>query len=148
MDQDKRERMRSIAQKIASLTDDQRTALAQSLPLTTIEGHQLSMHNACMVAMQMQNATVVGGYRQWLKAGRQVRKGEHAICIWVPCSRAKKSDDDTDQEKPLFILGSVFDISQTDIAQAGANNVEQQTAHAPQKRGDMQSYYSTEFTQA
>lgn len=45
----------------------------------------------------------IRSYNDWRKAGRQVKKGEHAVAkfqIWMPSKRnAKKKPDDEEQEK-------------------------------------------------
>jgi antirestriction protein ArdC len=89
--------------------------MAAQMPyLVTVEGHALSIHNACLVALQLPSATILGGYRQWQAAGRQVRKGEHGLMIWAP--RMKKDADTGDEERAGFIPINLFDVSQTDAA--------------------------------
>jgi len=113
----RRERFAALAGQIAELSPEARAALATSMPaIVTVEGRALSLHNACLVALQLPTATILGGYRQWLAAGRQVRKGEHAIMIWAP--RMKKDADTGDDERAGFITISMFDVSQTDAAVA------------------------------
>lgn len=55
--------------------------------------------------------TVVGGYRQWQRAGRQVQKGEHGSIIWFP--RMSKNEETDTEELKGFMLATVFDVSQT-----------------------------------
>lgn len=84
----RREKFRALAKQISSLSDDARQMLAAKLPaLATIEGRILSLHNACLIAVQKPDATIVGGFRQWLDAGRCVRKGECGLMIWVPTGK-------------------------------------------------------------
>lgn len=117
----RRANIRAMCKQIAAMNDEQREALAARLPgLITIEGRPLSFHNHCMIAAQLAGASIVGGFRQWLKAGRAVRKGEHGATIWCPTG-ARKSEETTDGaevnadgDRPGFILGTVFDVSQTD----------------------------------
>ena len=111
---ERRERMRAIAKQIAAMDEGERFALAMRCPVVNIEGHSLSTFNQCMIGHQIPAATIVGGFRQWLKAGRAVRKGEHGAAIWVPIS---KGGEEMDPAKPTgvrFVLGTVFDVSQTD----------------------------------
>ena len=57
--------------------------------------------------------SVVGGFQQWQKYGRVVRRGEHGYLIAVPAN-IKKSEAEQDSDDPeYFIYKSVFDISQT-----------------------------------
>jgi hypothetical protein len=117
--EERRQRMQAIAGKIAAMPEDARAALAAQCPIVTIEGRALSIHNACMVAVQCPNATIVGGFQQWRKAGRFVRKGEHGLAIWIP--KLKTGDDapaDAESAERWFILGTVFDVSQTDAQDA------------------------------
>ena len=115
----RRAEMKKLAKEIAKLSEAERIALAESFGgITTIAGHSLSLHNVCMLTYQRKNITVVGGFRQWKKAGRSVMKGEHGLSIWVPCNRKKDDGDagsegDADSGKVFFSLGTVFDISQT-----------------------------------
>lgn len=114
----RREKFRALAKQISSLSDDARQMLAAKLPaLATIEGRILSLHNACLIAVQKPDATIVGGFRQWLDAGRCVRKGECGLMIWVPTGKRDKAEGETtttdEGERPGFIMGTVFDISQT-----------------------------------
>jgi hypothetical protein len=79
--------------------------------------------------MQDSGATIVGGFRQWLKQGRAVRKGEHGLMIWVPLLR--KSGDsiagesgESEPDDVRFMPGTVFDISQTAAIGSGATAAE------------------------
>ena len=111
--QERREKMKALADHVAALTEDQRLALIQEVGLvTSITGHPMSPKNTCMLALQNAAVSVVGGFRQWLDAGRCVRKGEKALAIWVPVEF--KKGEDTDEKKTGFVIGNVFDVSQTD----------------------------------
>ena len=120
---EKRAKVRDIAKKIAAMSETERAAMVQNWP-TTIEGHALSAKNACLIAYQTlggQGATVLGGFRQWKKAGRFVRKGEGGMSIWIPLMRKTKdaNGDEINEEgeRPNFGLATVFDISQTEETQ-------------------------------
>ena len=59
------------------------------------------------------DATIVGGFRQWLREGRAVRKGEHGLGILIP--RFEKGEGgDGPGSLNGFLYGTVFDVSQTD----------------------------------
>jgi antirestriction protein ArdC len=97
-----------------------RKAFAAKCPvIATIEGHALSPVNTCLIAMQSPGATIVGGFRQWLKAGRVVRKGEHGLSLWIP--KTPKKDDaaqpgeSSSSDEIHFLMGTVFDVSQTEV---------------------------------
>lgn len=129
----RREKFRAIVQRIAKMPDAERVALAGRLGvIATCEGHGLSLHNSCLLALQCPTATVVGGFQQWRKQGRCVRKGEHGHMIWVPINvqgpnsgaligdTPQPQDVDGkvtnrhDGEPVRFLIGTVFDISQTE----------------------------------
>lgn len=101
--------------------------------VVTCEGRALSEVNTMLLVMQHPGVSIVGGFRQWKKAGRYVMKGQKGRSIWIP--RGSKSDvpalagsemsrrdiveaADGDAGRCRFIAGTVFDISQT--AECGA----------------------------
>lgn len=107
---------RELAKKIGRMTDAERGAFVASFPaVITIEGHPLSMHNACMVITQREGATVVGGFKQWLAAGRCVAKGSTAIWIYAPITKKGEQGEtgEAGEDKLFFRLVPVFDVSQT-----------------------------------
>jgi hypothetical protein len=124
---ERRARARAIAKAVSAMPELERITLANKLGVHTVEGRELSLHNQCMIALQCPTASVVGGFRQWLTAGRAVCKGQHGIAIWVPIGRGKPEEQaqvpvDGTGEKPGFILGTVFDIGQTSEIETGRVN--------------------------
>lgn len=119
---ERRTAMRKLARTVSAMSQDERGAIAARLGVVTIEGRALSTFNACMIWSQNPAATVVGGFRQWLRAGRCVTKGERGMSIWVPCSE-KRANDATEhaigEDRTFFILGTVFDVSQTQKVETG-----------------------------
>lgn len=114
---ERRSRMRTLAANISKMSDSERAAMAARLPgVVTIEGRCLSMHNQLMLAFQMGSATVVGGFRQWKKAGRSVKRGQHGASIWIPLGDKVTKDDGSSETMNVehFGLATVFDISQTE----------------------------------
>jgi hypothetical protein len=118
----RRERFRALAKRISEMSETERADLAARMgSVVTIEGRVLSVHNTCLIAAQNPVATVVGGFAQWLKHGRAVKKGQHGLMIWVPIA-ARKGDepapepagDAESNDGPRFIMGTVFDVSQTE----------------------------------
>jgi len=133
------------------LTDDERAARREAdrqkareavEALKTSEGwqrwlslrrhfHRYSLANQLLIALQMPHATRVAGFRAWLKLGYAVRRGEHAIKIWVPVPPSKKKleewrqrgGDPADRPRTWFRLGPVFDRSQVDPQPAPAEPV-------------------------
>ncbi|REJ74278.1 MAG: hypothetical protein DWQ45_05995 [Planctomycetota bacterium] len=79
--------------------------------------HKYSWNNCMLIAAQMPEATHVAGFRNWLKLGRYVRKGEKGIAIFAPLRFRRKSDDPNEEainSIASFKVVHVFDISQTD----------------------------------
>lgn len=109
----RKDAIRALARKVAAMTDEERSALLK-MPIRTIEGRPLSATNQMLIMMQSPRATFVGGFRQWKTAGRQVRKGEHGIGIWFPCTSKKENESEPDDL--YFSIGYVFDIEQTEMA--------------------------------
>lgn len=110
--EERRKLKKQFADKVKAMSESERQAIADKFGVVTIEGRSLSCYNCCMVWMQNPSATVVGGFKQWKKSGRIVRKGQHGMAIWVPIGT--KDSDGNLSEVDRCILGTVFDISQTE----------------------------------
>ena len=103
-----------IRKRLAEMSPDQRAELiAKAGSIVTIEGRPLSTRNAELCLNQMESVTIVGGYQQWKRAGRQVKKGEHGLAIWVP-SRTSNDENTPDDDDLYFFGATVFDITQTE----------------------------------
>jgi antirestriction protein ArdC len=84
--------------------------------------HIYSFRNQILIAFQMPDATRVAGFKAWLKLGYAVRRGEHGILIWAPCTPSKRKirewkaagSDPKDRPRTFFRLAAVFDRSQVD----------------------------------
>ncbi len=113
---ERRARMRELAGKIRKMTDTERNEFAARLPgVVTIEGHALSPFNTCFVLHQKPDATVVGGFRQWKKAGR-FPKPNTALAIWIPCGEKHENPETGEKETgevEFFGLANVYDVSDT-----------------------------------
>lgn len=145
--QERRERFKALWKTISDMTDEQRQAIADKYGFVSCEGHSYSPNNHMLIAMQCPTASVLGGFRQWIKQGRAVRKGEHGIMIWVKSGERKGEAPQAQAEEPSaveahdilsdapvtpgkpngkrrsgFIVGTVFDISQT--AEIGGQETE------------------------
>jgi hypothetical protein len=121
----RREKFKALWKQVAAMPELERVQLSNKFGLRTVEGRELSLCNQMLVALQLPAASVVGGFRQWIKQGRAVRKGEHGAMIWCPTGQrnangtpqsplngnAVPADGDSDIH---FIIGTVFDIGQTD----------------------------------
>lgn len=128
----KRERFKALAKTVGAMSEDQRAAIvARCGAIVTCEGRPLSNFNSCLLASQFAAVSVVGGFWQWKRAGRKIKKGETALSLWIP-AKGKKSDgngaeapaeeivtegaegETTTGGRARFIVGSVFDITQTE----------------------------------
>ncbi len=91
--------------------------------------HTYSFSNVALIVAQRPEATEVAGYKTWQKLGRQVRKGEKGMIIFVPhrrrvrerpeenenAQRAGEGENATTTQMITgFGLGRVFDIAQTE----------------------------------
>uniref|UniRef100_A0A6M3L4X3 N-terminal domain-containing protein n=1 Tax=viral metagenome TaxID=1070528 RepID=A0A6M3L4X3_9ZZZZ len=106
---------KALAAKIRAMSPDELNRYVEAAPVVTIEGRQLSIKNQAMIMMQLDNPTVVGGFRQWKQAGRSVQKGQHGAMILYPRTRSQADVDTDDQQKDAVTFGTatVFDVSQT-----------------------------------
>ncbi len=116
---EKKEKIIRIRKILSEMTEEQRQAIADKFGIVTAEGHLLTAHNQCFLVAQAElNFSVVGGYKQWQKAGRSVRKGEHGFYIFVPSKTKEETNNSAevsaDDETPFFFTAVVFDISQTE----------------------------------
>jgi hypothetical protein len=111
---ERREKIRKLATVVSAMTDEQRLQMAQRHGIRTIEGHELSVFNHCLLLTQSDSVSVVGGFRQWKRAGRIVTKGQHGLAIWCPIKPKDKPDaGELNDSKTRFMLGTVFDVTQT-----------------------------------
>lgn len=116
MKEEKKTRIKELMSKISQLSDEQKQILVEKLGITNPEGHILTGRNQALLYFQAEGnpLSVVGGFQQWQKYGRVVRRGEHGYLIAVPANN-KKVEDSSDADDPTFFLWkAVFDISQTE----------------------------------
>jgi hypothetical protein len=111
--QERREKMRALASSVAKMSAAERAELAARFSGVTIEGRTLSGHNQCLLALQIPLATIVGGFQQWIKAGRIVKKGEHGASIWIPLGPKDENGNVHLDDERRFMTATIFDISQT-----------------------------------
>jgi len=114
--QEKKEKIIRIRKTLSEMSEEQRQAVADKFGIVTVEGHLLTPHNQCFLVTQSEiNFSIVGGFQQWKKAGRIVRKGEHGFLIFVP-SKAKQGDNSEmiSDDDVFFFTATVFDITQTE----------------------------------
>ena len=119
----KREKFREIAKTLKAMPDADRDAIAADLGIVSnCEGHVFSPHNMLMLHFQRPGVTLVGGFRQWKKLGRSVKKGESGMLIWCKTGGGKAETEDREGQEPTmkrirFLTGTVFDVSQTEEMQ-------------------------------
>jgi hypothetical protein len=110
---ERREKFRALVRQVAQMSDSDREAMIMRVgAVVTCEGRELSPTNTMLCLMQCPGVSMVGGFKQWLRQGRAVSKGQHGIAIWIPCA-GKKSDEGEVETETYFTMGTVFDISQT-----------------------------------
>lgn len=112
------------------MSEDESNALASRIAVTNVDGHALSMRNQLLIALQLGcHCTIVGGFRQWLKQGRCVRKGQHGATILFPrtfgerngvhnATQSAETAATAETEKKSnvrFLSGTVFDVTQTEV---------------------------------
>lgn len=114
---ERRAKFRAIWKQVASMPETERAAMASKYGYVTCEGHALSPANMMLIAFQG-GGSVFGGFRQWQKHGRAVRKGEHGRAIFIPLGHKETNADTgettTDMDGKRFGTAYVFDIAQTD----------------------------------
>jgi antirestriction protein ArdC len=96
-------------------------------------GGTYSLRNSMLLHMQAAERglvlSLVAGYDDWQKIGRQVRKGETSMKVLRPSGLSKAQEialaeaeakgEQTDVRR-FYLPASVFDISQTDAIEASA----------------------------
>ena len=121
---------------VKALPVEKRVLLAASYGIRTAEGRELSPFNQCLLVHQNSSVSIVGGFQQWKKLNRSVKKGERALAIWVPCGKQAEgagdagANPDTTEDR-FFILGNVFDISQTETEDEKAARKDRETLALP-----------------
>ena len=106
--------------------------------LIAARGQLTSVFNQCLVVNQLATASIVCGFQQWKRAGRSVVKGARGLAIWIPTGRSPganagaaepatgdvfslvdgpESADGAGERGAVrgFVIGTVFDVSQTEI---------------------------------
>ncbi len=127
-----RERAQHLAGKLGAMSAEDRQRVADRLPsVFNPDGHALTITNTVFLYMQSERTdlTMVAGFRQWIKAGRSVDKGQKAAgYIRVPIGAGKKRQEEAAKNgemtdaKVFFKLVAVFDVSQTSPKDSGADS--------------------------
>jgi len=113
---EKKAKMKELAESFSRLDESQRLEVSRRMGgIRTIEGNPLSLRNTYLLIVQRPKVSLVGGFQQWRKAGRIVRKGEKSLLILCPATRKNKEGTEENSKGDVFFIGgNVFDISQTE----------------------------------
>ena len=111
-----------IDELLATLKLELASPGASLLPLLSVMSRfsRYSLANQMLVYAQRPTATQLLGYRSWLKAGYQVRKGERGIAIFAPMRFRSRdtapdaTDGGTAAPRLGFRVAYVFDLAQVD----------------------------------
>lgn len=119
---ERREKFRALVRQVAAMPDADRAAMIDRIgAVVTCEGRALSLTNTMLLSYAVSRGfnggrvSMVGGFQQWIRQGRAVAKGQHGINIWIPIAGKKDSDE---EDETHFIMGTVFDVSQTQEIEA------------------------------
>lgn len=119
-------RARQLLRAISAMSDAERQRMAERMPqVMNPQGHFLTLHNTLLLCQQAQRSdlTVVAGFRQWIKAGRVVRKGQKSlgyIAVPIQVRQKDRNGDKTDAKELRFRFVPVFDVSQTEALEQPA----------------------------
>jgi hypothetical protein len=114
-----RDKRHDLVKRLADLDNSKRQALANEYMVVNPDQHCLSVTNTVLIYFQNSAnipVTMVAGYKQWQKYGRQVKSGQHGFSIRFPLKAKSNGDDDTstDDNELRFWWSTVFDVSQTE----------------------------------
>lgn len=126
---ERRIRFRAIVKQLAELPEAERAERMKRIGFVKLSTQSpYSPANSMLIAFQSvgHQPTILGGFAEWKKQGRAVRKGEHGYMIWVPIGIKKEEIPAVGTNGELttmlqevnadvhFTIGTVFDISQTE----------------------------------
>ena len=118
MNDEKKQKIQAIFQSVKDLTQEQKDFLMKNLNIKNPEGHYLSGRNCILLERQAAiynpniSFSVVGGFNQWQKHNRKVKKGESGFYIAIPSK--KQTEQSENDDEVFFFFKAVFDISQTE----------------------------------
>ncbi len=124
---ERRVKFRTLVEQLAAMTDEERAAKIGHLGFIKLSSKEAySPSNMMLIAFQSTGRatpTILGGFAEWMKQGRAVKKGEHGYMVWVPIGARKqgavvvtKPGEPIEPETDIhFTTGTVFDISQTEL---------------------------------
>lgn len=130
----RRANFRNLVKQVAAMSDAARHAMILNAgAVVTCEGRALSVANTILCFLQLPGVSMVGGFRQWIRQGRCVRKGQHGAQICIPLG--SRTDEAGEVCGVKFGSATVFDIGQTELMQPGTAVVGAEIADAFGMRG-------------
>jgi len=114
---EKKAKLKQLRERLSNLNEEEKKALLDKGLILTVEGRLLSPHNTILIYLQANGTipTVVGGFQQWKRARKVVRKGEHGFIIWFPVGQKDEEGETVNVE--TFYTATVFDVSQVEPLQ-------------------------------
>ena len=118
MNDAKKQKIQAIYKSVKDLTPEQKQSIILSMLVKNPEGHTFSGNNMLLLNRQAAiynpdiDFSVVGGFRQWQKHNRKVKKGESGFYIAIPSKKENQEEENADET--FFFFKAVFDISQTE----------------------------------
>lgn len=109
--QSRSDKIKILSEKLKNLSEEEQNIFIQKHGIKTVEGRTLSRRNQLLISLQLDEFSIVGGFHQWRKAGRKVKKGEHGALILFPVG--EKDNDGNIENASKFYSAVVFDVSQT-----------------------------------
>jgi len=106
----------SYIEDLAKETDEARISEVMQKYLNFCASfYHYSLFNQWLIFLHRSNATLVAGYRDWIKKRRYVKKGEKGIPILAPILIKEKNEKGDEISQVVnFKTVYVFDIAQTD----------------------------------
>ena len=89
----------------------------------SVEGHEYSGRNQMFLAWQGCEFGKLGGFQQWRKLGRRVKKGSKGYDIMMPLKKAHKDEEGRkveNEEDVFFTWAVLFHESQTEASKEEA----------------------------
>jgi hypothetical protein len=117
-----------IDELLTTLKAQLATPGASLLPLLTTMSRftRYSLANQLLIFAQRPTATHVLGYRSWLKAGYQVRKGEHGIAIYAPMRFTHTGDLNTPPRPSIHAADALAGASSPAVSTQGQRRASSQ----------------------
>ena len=114
-----REKMGELSTFVSNMSSVEKAELeAQFGAVITAEGRPLSAWNTVFLLKQAERPLgQVGGFEQWKRVGRVVKKDEHAAGVIAVPMNSKEEIEPTEEPtaRPRFRFVPVFAVDQTEV---------------------------------